>query len=116
MDENYRQLDVWKTSVALTTQLYEKTCGFPDSERNGLAAEIRKHGGACAIAPFDANHAAPIATVAIGPDTRAIALLTAEPIPASVWSIPARIAAVSGATVIERPRENRRIPGSTSVR
>jgi hypothetical protein len=38
-------------------------------------------------------------------------LLTAEPIPASLWSTPARIAAVSGATVIERPSEKMRILG-----
>src|SRR5579872_2382076 len=42
MDESYRQLDVWKKSVALTTKLYELTAAFPEAERHGLASDIRK--------------------------------------------------------------------------
>ena len=42
MDENYRQLDVWKKSVAVTTQLYDLTSRFPERERQGLATEIRR--------------------------------------------------------------------------
>jgi four helix bundle protein len=35
-------LDVWKKSVALTTELYKLTSGFPDTERYGLASQIRR--------------------------------------------------------------------------
>jgi len=42
VDENYRQLDVWKKSVAVAAQLYELTSRFPERERQGLATEIRR--------------------------------------------------------------------------
>ncbi len=60
--------------------------------------------------------AAPIAAVASRPATRAIALLTAEAIPALPSSASASTAAVSGATVIDSPSEKSSSGGSTSVR
>jgi four helix bundle protein len=36
------ELDVWKKSVALTTELYKLTSRFPDVERYGLASQIRR--------------------------------------------------------------------------
>jgi four helix bundle protein len=42
MVENYKELDVWKKSVALTTNLYKLTSRFPDTERYGLASQIRR--------------------------------------------------------------------------
>jgi four helix bundle protein len=42
VDESFRELDVWKKSVALATKLYGLTSGFPETERQGLASEIRK--------------------------------------------------------------------------
>jgi four helix bundle protein len=42
VDQNYRELDVWKKSVALITELYRLTSDFGDAERLGLASEIRK--------------------------------------------------------------------------
>ena len=59
---------------------------------------------------------APIAAVASSPATRAIALLTAEAIPALPSSASASTAAVSGATVIDSPSEKISSGGSTSVR
>jgi four helix bundle protein len=38
--ENYKELDVWKKSVGLTTELYKLTCGFPSTERFGLISQI----------------------------------------------------------------------------
>jgi four helix bundle protein len=35
-------LDVWKKSVSLTTDLYKLTSRFPDTERYGLASQIRR--------------------------------------------------------------------------
>jgi four helix bundle protein len=40
--QNYKELDVWKKSVALTTGLYKLTSGFPDTERYGLTSQIRR--------------------------------------------------------------------------
>jgi len=40
--ENYKELDVWKKSVALTTDLYKLTSGFPPTERYGLTSQIRR--------------------------------------------------------------------------
>ena len=40
--ENYKDLDVWKKSVTLTTELYKLTSRFPDTERYGLASQIRR--------------------------------------------------------------------------
>ena len=59
---------------------------------------------------------APIAAVASRLATRAIALLTAEAIPALPSSASASTAAVSGATVIDSPSEKISSGGSTSVR
>jgi len=42
MIENYKDLDVWKKSVALTTELYKLTSGFPNTERFGLTSQIRR--------------------------------------------------------------------------
>ena len=42
MIENYKELDVWKKSVGLTTDLYKLTSRFPDAERYGLASQIRR--------------------------------------------------------------------------
>jgi four helix bundle protein len=39
---DYKELDVWKKSVALTTELYKLTSRFPDTERYGLASQIRR--------------------------------------------------------------------------
>ena len=40
--ENYKDLDVWKRSVAVTTELYSLTSRFPVTERYGLASQIRR--------------------------------------------------------------------------
>jgi len=40
--QNYKELDVWKRAVALITELYRITSRFPDSERFGLVAQIRR--------------------------------------------------------------------------
>jgi four helix bundle protein len=40
--QNYKELDVWKKAVALTTELYELTGRFPDSERYGLTSQVRR--------------------------------------------------------------------------
>jgi len=42
MVTNYKELEVWKRSVALTTELYKLTSRFPDSERYGLTSQIRR--------------------------------------------------------------------------
>lgn len=42
MIRDYKELDVWKKSVALTTELYKLTSRFPDTERYGLASQIRR--------------------------------------------------------------------------
>jgi four helix bundle protein len=42
MIQNYKELDVWKKSVALTTELYKLTSRFPDTERYGLTSQIRR--------------------------------------------------------------------------
>jgi four helix bundle protein len=42
MVTNYKELDVWKKSVALTTELYRLTSRFPDTERYGLVSQIRR--------------------------------------------------------------------------
>jgi four helix bundle protein len=39
---DYKELDVWKKSVALTTELYKLTSRFPDTERYGLGSQIRR--------------------------------------------------------------------------
>ena len=42
MIQNYKELDVWQKSVAFTTELYEITSEFPDTERYGLTSQIRR--------------------------------------------------------------------------
>ena len=39
---DYKELDVWRKSVLLTTELYKLTSGFPDTERFGLTSQIRR--------------------------------------------------------------------------
>ncbi|HMD85576.1 MAG TPA: four helix bundle protein [Terriglobia bacterium] len=40
--QDYKELDVWKKSVALTTELYGLTSRFPDAERYGMTSQIRR--------------------------------------------------------------------------
>jgi four helix bundle protein len=40
--KDYKELDVWNKSVALTTELYRLTATFPDTERYGLTSQIRR--------------------------------------------------------------------------
>jgi len=40
--QDYKELDVWKKSVSLTTDLYKLTSTFPDTERFGLTSQIRR--------------------------------------------------------------------------
>jgi four helix bundle protein len=40
--ENYKDLDVWKKAVALTTEIYAVTSRFPSTERYGLVSQIRR--------------------------------------------------------------------------
>lgn len=42
MIQNYKELDVWKKSVASISDLYGFTAGFPDAERYGLTSQIRR--------------------------------------------------------------------------
>ena len=42
MVANYKDLEVWKRSVVLTTELYKLTSRFPDTERYGLTSQIRR--------------------------------------------------------------------------
>ena len=42
MIQDYKELDVWRKSVALTTELYKLTSRFPDTERYGLTSQIRR--------------------------------------------------------------------------
>ncbi len=42
MIQNYKELDVWKRSVAFTTELYRLTSQFPVTERYGLSSQIRR--------------------------------------------------------------------------
>jgi len=39
--QDYKELDVWKKSIALTTELYKLTSRFPDTKRYGLVSQIR---------------------------------------------------------------------------
>jgi hypothetical protein len=62
-----------------------------------------------------ADTTAPSAAIAIRPATRAIALLTADAMPAFDSSASASTVAVSGATVIDRPTEKTSSAGSSCV-
>ena len=42
MIRDYKELEVWKKSVALTIELYKLTGGFPVAERFGLTSQIRR--------------------------------------------------------------------------
>lgn len=42
MVQTYQELEVWKRSVALTTDLYRITARFPGTERFGLTSQIRR--------------------------------------------------------------------------
>jgi four helix bundle protein len=39
---NYRQLSVWKQAHRFALSVYQKTVGFPDRERYGLTAQLRR--------------------------------------------------------------------------
>lgn len=39
---NHKDLDVWKLSINLVTDVYELTDSFPDSEKYGLISQIRR--------------------------------------------------------------------------
>jgi four helix bundle protein len=40
--ENYKDLNVWKKSVAFTTEIYRLTGQFPGAERHVLTSQIRR--------------------------------------------------------------------------
>lgn len=42
MIRDYKELDVWKKSVALTTELYQLTARFDVTERYGMTSQIRR--------------------------------------------------------------------------
>lgn len=42
MIQNYKELDVWKKSIAFTIEVFRLTAGFPETERNGLIYQIRR--------------------------------------------------------------------------
>jgi len=42
MIRNYKDLEVWKRSVAFATETYRLTAGFPATERYGLCSQIRR--------------------------------------------------------------------------
>lgn len=41
----YKNLEIWKRSVALATEVYELTNSFPQEEKYGIIAQIRR----CAV-------------------------------------------------------------------
>ena len=42
MIRNYKELEVWKKSIALTTEIYQLTTPFPSTERYGLSSQMRR--------------------------------------------------------------------------
>ena len=42
MVRNYKELEVWKKSVAITTEIYRLSSSFPNTERYGLSSQVRK--------------------------------------------------------------------------
>jgi len=40
--ESYRDLDVWKRGMRLVTEIYQLTSAFPDDEKYGLVAQLRR--------------------------------------------------------------------------
>ena len=39
---NFRELEVWQRAIELTDLVYDITAKFPDEERYGLSAQMRK--------------------------------------------------------------------------
>jgi four helix bundle protein len=46
--QDFRNLKVWEKAHALTLEVYRRSAGFPDSERFGLTAQLRR---SCASIP-----------------------------------------------------------------
>jgi four helix bundle protein len=42
LTRDFRKLDVWKNSYALSLRIYSLTSSFPDSERFGLTNQLRR--------------------------------------------------------------------------
>ncbi len=42
MEAGYKQLDVWKKGMQLALDVYEATKAFPDEEKYGLVAQMRR--------------------------------------------------------------------------
>ncbi|MFO0969858.1 MAG: four helix bundle protein [Gemmataceae bacterium] len=42
MKKNYKELIVWQKAVALVTEVYRVTSGFPQDERFGLTSQMRR--------------------------------------------------------------------------
>jgi four helix bundle protein len=42
MVRNYKELEVWKKSVAITTKISRLTSDFPRTERYGLSSQVRR--------------------------------------------------------------------------
>src|SRR5579872_3552302 len=40
--KNYKELEVWQKALDRTADVYKLTCRFPDEERFGLTAQIRR--------------------------------------------------------------------------
>ncbi len=40
--KDYKELDVWRRAVALTTDVYKLTAGFPEHERFEMVSQIRR--------------------------------------------------------------------------
>jgi four helix bundle protein len=40
--KSYRALTVWRSGIELTEEVYRLTTGFPESERYGLVAQLRR--------------------------------------------------------------------------
>lgn len=39
---NHKDLDVWKKSIDLVTEIYSVTSNFPDGEKYGIVSQIRR--------------------------------------------------------------------------
>jgi four helix bundle protein len=40
--KDYKELDVWSRAVGLATEIYKQTGGFPESEKFGMASQMRR--------------------------------------------------------------------------
>jgi len=40
--KNYKELEVWQKAVSLAIEVYQATHHFPDAEKFGLTAQIRR--------------------------------------------------------------------------